>query len=159
MNSSLDDPVICGEFHFEKKCAFQMVLWNCIFYNFYKQKVSSQSKNVITVYESIISKYSLMQKSSQVISDVLSKLRPTYIEDCVLVLMQSFVCPQNMYRRNEVASTENTDMPRYRLTSSLRVEPLRATGVERDPLYEFFSLEYTSNLNKGILVLLFNYCL
>ena len=34
-----DDHVTCGVIRLNKFCALQMVLWNCIYYNFYEQEV------------------------------------------------------------------------------------------------------------------------
>ena len=35
-----DDYVTCGAIQLDKNCALQMVLWNCIYYNFYEQEVN-----------------------------------------------------------------------------------------------------------------------
>ena len=93
-----------------------------------------------------------MQISSQEISNALTKLRPKYLEDCVLVLLQSFVCPKNMYQRLETTFSGRTDEERYRLTSSLRIQPIQPIGEQRDPLFDFFSLENSSR-NEGMLTL------
>ena len=34
--------ITCGGFCFDKTCALQMILWNCIYYNYYERKVCSQ---------------------------------------------------------------------------------------------------------------------
>ena len=35
--------IYCGDIRFNVICAFQMILWNCIYYNFYIKKVYNSS--------------------------------------------------------------------------------------------------------------------
>ena len=64
-----------------------------------------------------------MQKPSPAVSDALFKLRPRYLEDCVVALLQSFAYPKNMYQRHQLSTGQGM---RFR------------EAENSDPLYNFF---------------------